>query len=315
MGIASILLIICILFFTFSGYRKGLLKSLSQLFGLIAGYFCAFTYGSEAAQWIELNSPLKGMLAFSAGALGVFIVTSLAVKIGFGLLATLLPKSEILLKGSAIGGSLLGALWGAAIGFILVWVLSIARPYVPVLNDTSASTLLQVDIIENNATKIITHIFETIVKTVTNPELTNISTAIAASPVETGLKVKKVWEKGELKDFLSNPDNQKILNDGDFATLEKLPEFQEIAKDEDLQTLLEDISAIPPDLAETERTQAIAENMNNVWQRATSMKNNPRVQEILSDPEFIEQINNGNPLLLLNDSRFQELSEMLLSDE
>ena len=67
-----IIFIIALAFFTYRGYKKGLLKSLSRVLSLITGYVAAILYAGDVSTLVESNTPLQGITAFVAASLMLF---------------------------------------------------------------------------------------------------------------------------------------------------------------------------------------------------------------------------------------------------
>ena len=59
----------------------------------------------------------------------------------------------------------------------------------------------------------------------------------------------------------------------------------------------------------------LAQQVTDIWERTQRVKNHPRFQAIVSDPEFIAVAQSGNPLALLTDSRLLELADIIFEDD
>jgi hypothetical protein len=76
-----IIFIFVLAFFAYRGYKKGLLKSLSRVLSLIAGYVVAILYAGYVSKLVESNTPLQGIAAFVAASLMLFIAAGIAVTV------------------------------------------------------------------------------------------------------------------------------------------------------------------------------------------------------------------------------------------
>ena len=61
--------------------------------------------------------------------------------------------------------------------------------------------------------------------------------------------------------------------------------------------------------------EALAGQLTDIWGRMQRVKNDRRVQDILNDPEFQQNMQSGNPVALLTNSRLLELADIVFSDE
>ena len=78
MDISLIIFVVVIAFFTFRGFRQGLLGALSRIVSLLAGYFAAILYAEPVGKIIEADYQLQGVAAFITAAVGLFIAAGLA---------------------------------------------------------------------------------------------------------------------------------------------------------------------------------------------------------------------------------------------
>lgn len=299
-------------FFTYRGYRRGLLTSLSRVLGLLGGYLAAILYTQAAATWLQAHTTLQGVIAYAAAAVTLFIGVGLAVSLVFGLLARLIPPKDALVKLSATGGALMGLAVGVVVGLALVWSLGLVR-------DMQATPVSrpQASAVESLARSIAGKAVSTAMQaTEMQPEVASISAALIRSPVEIAGQLKRLTQSQELANLLNRPDNQEILNRGDRQALMQAPDFQKLADNPDMQALVRasGLVADGDDGAEA-IMPLLADQVTSIWQRTQRMKHDSRVQAILQDPEFQRQVQSGNPLALLTNPQFVALAEVLFSEQ
>jgi hypothetical protein len=61
--------------------------------------------------------------------------------------------------------------------------------------------------------------------------------------------------------------------------------------------------------------QAAAEKMVEAWSRVQTIKHDPRVIAIISDPEFQQQLNSTNKLPLMMNQKLNQLTEIIFNSE
>lgn len=132
-------LLLALLFFycLFSGWRRGLIRQVFAVAGIIASYLAAIRFSSDFADWLEKILPLSKWLpqqfnspVLPALSLGDIILYLLCFAIIFGLVSRLFEFAgaaaheffslPVLGWVNGAGGMLLGAIKGAAIILIIV---------------------------------------------------------------------------------------------------------------------------------------------------------------------------------------------------
>lgn len=145
MNIIDILVIIIIVLYGLYGMKRGFIKSLVSLIGLILVFIISYLLKDSLAEWMSLNLPFFEFGGSFKGAtiLNVVIYQAIAFLIIFcvlyaiyGIIVHVSSLAERILKltvilaiPSKIGGFIIGILEGAIISLILIVVLSL-----PVLN-------------------------------------------------------------------------------------------------------------------------------------------------------------------------------------
>lgn len=311
-----LLFIVVMLFFAYRGYKKGLLKSLSRVFSLVAGYIAAILYTEQFAAVLESQYQLQGIVWFLIAALVLFFSAAIAVVILFWLFAKLLPATDSPSTASSLGGATVGLVIGVIAAIAIIWTYVFVRDMRSV-DDVDAAANLEPSRIESLASKVASKVVNKAMSMGSaRPEITNLSTALIASPAEIAQHAQRLSTSNDLNELLSDPGNQALLNRGDVTAVKNLPALRKLARNPDMLALAKfagvvDDSANSSDAVET----ALARQLTDIWGRVHRVKNDQRVQKILNDPEFQQKIQSGNPINLLTNARLLELADIIYADE
>jgi len=309
-----LLFIVVMLFFAYRGYRKGLLSSLARVLSLVAGYIAAFLYAEQVSTVLESQYQLQGIVWFLTAALVLFFGTAIAVNILFWLFAKLLPAMDSPSTASSLGGATVGLVIGVIAAIAIIWTYAFVRDMRSV-EDAVANA--KPSKIESLASKVASKAVNTALSMGSaGPEITNLGTALIASPAEIAQHAQRLSASDDLSELLSDPANQALLNRGDVAAVKDLPALRKLAKNPDMLALAKsagivDESANNSGVMET----ALARQVTDIWMRVNRVRNDQRVQEILNDPEFQQKIQSDNPIDLLTNARLLELADIIYSDE
>jgi hypothetical protein len=311
-----LIFIVVVLFFVYRGYKKGLLKSLSRIFSLVAGYIATIIYTEQVSAVLESQYQLQGIVWFLTAALVLFFGAAIAVNVLFWLFAKLLPAADSPSTASSLGGATMGLVIGVIAAIAIVWTFTFVRD-MRFAEDADATANSKPSKIESLASKVASKAVNTAMSMGSaKPEITNLSTALIASPTEIAQYAQRLSTSTDLVELLSDPGNQALLNRGDVAAVKNLPALRKLARNPDMLALAKsagivDDSANNSDVVET----ALARQVTDAWRRIHRVRNDQRVQEILNDPEFQQKIQSGNPIDLLTNARLLELADIIYSDE
>ena len=311
-----LLFIVVMLFFAYRGYKKGLLKSLSRILSLVAGYIAAILYTEQFSAVLESQYQLQGIVGFLVAALVLFFSAAIAVSILFWIFAKLLPATDSPSTASSLGGATVGLMIGVIVAIAIVWTYAFVRD-IHFAKDADTEANSNPSKIESLASNVASKVVNTALSMGSaRPEITNLGTALIASPAEIAQQAKRLSSSNDLNELLSEPGNQALLNRGDVAAVKNLPALRKLARNPDMLALAKsagivDDSANNSDAVET----ALAEQLTDIWGRVHRVRNDQRVQEILNDPEFQQKIQSGNPIDLLTNARLLELADIIYADE
>lgn len=315
MDVSLVLFIVVVTFFAYRGYQKGLLRSLSRIFSLLAGYTASILFTEQVSALLTSQFQLQGIVSFIAAALGLFIVAGISVSIVFRLIEALMPASETPSTASSCGGLATGLMVGAIIAITVVWAFTFVRDFggSPALDKLAPSGQSKIETMANRiAGKAVTTAMSL---GSVNPEVARLSATIIETPAEISLHAQRLIHSGDLQALLTDPRNQSVLDSGDVKALQQLPAFQQLINNTDFLALAKAAGMLNDDATGNRSSETIlATRMIEIWERMQRVKNDARVQEILSDPQFQQQVQSGNPLDLLTNPHLLELANIIFAD-
>ncbi|MDH3387645.1 MAG: CvpA family protein [Gammaproteobacteria bacterium] len=312
----SLVIVVCVvLYFAYRGYRNGLLKSVSRISSVLAGYLCAIFYTGQFTPVIESQLALQGIAAFIVASLALFVGASLAVVFIFWVIAKILADGAAVSTASSIGGAAVGSATGVLLAIVVVWGFAFARDTLSTASTDVAARSGPSDIerLANKAAGKAATAAMTLGSA--NPEVTRLGAALFESPAEITRLAQRLGRSEELSMLLNDPENLAVLNRGDHAAVQNLPAFRQLVNNPDTRALAA-VTGLVDEADENNQSldAALAIKLTDVWGRAQRVKNDARVQEILGDPEFQQEIQSANPLALLTNERLLELANIIFSE-
>lgn len=311
-----VIFVAIVLLMGYRGYRNGLLKSIARISSILVGYICAFLFSGQVASLVESNSGIQGIAAFAIASLLLFFGAAAIVGLCFRLIAKLWVKQEALSTASSVGGAVIGTLTGILIAVLVVWAFTFLRG-LQADPDTETAQPSPPSSIENLAGKVASEALNTAMSLGSaSPEITRISSALFEAPADILRQVQRLSRDPDLLMLLTRPENRKALNSGDYRAVQRLEDFQKLARNPHMIEFMESTRLL--EMAESDNRDpedALAIQLSDVWMRTQRVKNDTRVQEILNDPEFRQNMLSGNPVSMLTDSQLLELADIIFSDE
>jgi hypothetical protein len=289
------------------------------------------------------------MVYFIAAGL-IFFVVSIIANYIFSKLFTLFFANdfddEVLSSLSKFGGAFLGSLAGCFIGLLLVYVVNFSQKMAVVssssqnaVDEPKQNQLQEISIssevdngspvkiyspqeaVEDNKVVIDKEssslkkdfFIELVSKKVINKTLNFVANLTTKSPVAKTitdvLSNNPEAAFDNLKNFVNDENVIHTLSDPQVKDLLSKGNAKELLKNESFRALINNKNIKAMFVGQKE--EVIADSMVKVWKKVDSVKNNPRVIEIMSDKEFIEQINSANTLQLLINPKLKELVDIV----
>ena len=340
MHLTSIVFFAVLAFFTWRGYQKGFIGSITRVLGWIVAYPAAIVFTKPVAKILMQHTALDGLIVYFIAGSAIFLLVSLLVSLLLNFLATLIPETDATQIGSKIGGASVGVLMGALVGLLVVYAIGLvltpkAQPVEQEYVSEQASTDNSINsdnrerapatnvphvrdlgksndsFIEASAKKLMGNAAGAAVNLALDDKTTTqITKAFVEDPQSMLTHVQQVTNNGQMKELMADEKIQSILTTGDTNALMRAPGFQELMNDPSVQALMSQ-----SDVDSAEGSQAAAEKMVQAWSRVQTIKHDPRVIAIISDPEFQQQLNSSNKLPLMMNPKLNQLTEIIFSNE
>lgn len=301
-----------VLYFGYRGYKNGLLKSVSRILSILAGYLCAIFYTAQVSEIIEANFQLQGVVAIISASLLLFIGAGLVVSVLFWLLQKLVFDEGVIGTASSVGGAAVGTMVGLLLAIVIVWSFVFVRD-IRDIESYDAATAPTPSRIESLASKVASKAVGAAMSVGSaNAEVANLSAALVQSPAAIAQQTQRLMSSDDLQNLLDDPDNQAVLSSGDIEAVQQLPAFQQLLKNPDMQALAASAGMLDNVTGGSQTVAtALATQFTDIWVRTQRVKNDQRLQEIISDPEFQQKIQSGNPVDLLTNARLLELANII----
>ena len=305
-----IIFTVVILLFTWRGLRSGFLKSLGRIFTVLAGYAAAILYSGPMSSWIEMQFGWQGVVTFVGTSLALFLAGGLAMMMIVALLRRYLFPGDNISIMSALGGGFVGALVGVLLAIAIVWSFAFVRDMrSPATSETTASAPpSRVETLANRLTG--SAVSAAMNAGSVTPEVARLSGALAAAPAAAMQRSQRLVKSDEFLALTQDSRNQRVLDSGKPERVQQLPAFRALAANPDMLALGE-----MSGLADDDLTAELARQLTDTWARAQKIKNDPRVQAILADPEFRTALDSGNPVDLLTNHQLLELADIIYANE
>jgi uncharacterized membrane protein required for colicin V production len=306
-----LIFVVVILLFAWRGFRSGFVAALGRVLAVIAGYAAAILGGGPLAAWIETQFGLQGLVALGTASLSLFLAAGLIVMLIFFLLRRHVFPDDEVSTASAIGGGFVGALVGMLLAVAIVWTFAFAR-------DMMAIEAIAADVPASSSgvEKLANRLAGSAVSAAMDagsmqPEVVRLGEALASAPSEVIQRAQRLTTSDEFHALMQDPRNHRVLDSGKPELVQQLPAFKALVANPDVIALTEIAGYGESDDIEAE----LARQLTSTWTRAQQVKNDPRVQEILADPEFRATLDSGNPLALLTSRQLHELADIVFADE
>jgi len=337
MSFTTAVFLVILTFFTWRGYQKGFLGSITKLLSFVIAYPAAILLTKPFAKLLHGLIGLDGLVLFLVAGCSIFLIASLIVTLILSGIAKLVPDNQVTETGSKIGGIIFGLIVGSLAGLVAVYLIGITKPHTqavatagvnpsakqmtaaeaesiqkyvvpedaPIANARSKDSFIDL-----TAKKLVSTAASTAVGVITSDDASKqLTKTITQDPQATLGHVQNMVNDGEFKQLLNNPEFQQKLSKGNAQALLQNRDFQELMKNPDMRAI------IASENNDAASEQAAAEKMIQAWQKVETLRNDPRVLNIVNDPAFQAQLNSPNKLPLLMNPGMRELTEIIFNSE
>jgi hypothetical protein len=251
----------------------------------------------------------QGVVAFIGTSLTLFLAGGLAMMLIFALLRRYLFPGDDISTTSALGGGFVGTLVGVLLAIAIVWSFAFVRDMRS--SDTTETASEHSSGVETLANQLAGSAVSAAMNAGSvTPEMARLSGALAAAPADAMQRTQRLMKSTEFLALMQDPRNHRVLDSGNPERVQQLPAFRALAVNPDLLALGE-MSGLADDDLDAE----LARQLTDTWGRTQQVKNDPRVQAILADPEFQAALDSDNPVDLLTNHQLLELADIIYADE
>lgn len=309
MAITWVVFVVAVAFFTYRGYRQGIWRAATRFVSLVLGYVAALWFTPAIVPQIERFTLFEGLAAYIVGGFGILFFVSMIIDFIFSLLVKTTKRDEPSGVSAMLGGGV-GFCIGAVMGLAIVFCISYITDILP--NEKQPNTAGNPTAIERVARAAAANLMSAFTKALDlQPMAGELSAALMREPGRVVDNIKAIQNNEQVQVLFQDPANQTALRNGDSATIQSLPAFQTFVESPEVQDLMA-LSGLEDN---TETRALLAEQSSDLWRRAELVKDDPRIQEILSDPALQEQLKDGDPMALLNNAKMMEVVNILFSTE
>lgn len=337
MQVTTLVFFALLVFFTWRGYQKGFIGSITRILSWIVAYPAALIFTPTVAALLMQHTVLTGLIVYFIAGAGIFLLVSFIVSFALTHIGKLVPESEAATTGSKIGGASVGVLVGALAGLLAVYFMGLVLTPKPLptqdLESDSAgmphlasppqgSTVQGVpnvrdlerskdSFIEASAKKLMGAAAATAVDlAVEDKTASQVAKAFVQDPQTMLGHVQQMTHSGQMQTLMSDEKIQSLLTTGDTHALMHNPDFKALIENPSMQALM-----AQADVNSDAGAQAAAEKMVLAWNRVQLIKHDPRVLAIVTDPEFQQQLNSPNKLPLMLNPKLNQLTQIIFNQE
>ncbi|MGH1370777.1 MAG: CvpA family protein [Cellvibrionaceae bacterium] len=313
MDIPTVVLLVSVLFFTYRGYKAGLVLSAGRIASLLGGYAASLLLATTLSPWLQQQFDLSELVAKLVAGVGLFVVVSAGISALVRVLYRFSPKKlqdSMLMRWSGAG---LGAASGYLIAVLTLWfyslmlgAISVAAPEMGERMQNAAGVNTPNDsvgqlLVEKTSTAIAQTF---ITPSEQNDPLSQATALLLTQPQSTLQTLQRLSKDRNLRALLQAPANQQVLQSGDVSQVVQLANFQQLRKNPDMQSLFGQDKL---------KDEELAQVLVTFSQRAENLKNDEELQSLLQDPELQQQLAQGNTLAVLTHPGGRQLMSALLS--
>jgi uncharacterized membrane protein required for colicin V production len=289
----------------FLGARRGGVESGLRLMGLPIAYACAVLAGQLGGPALaERLGTAAWMGSVGAGAIGFMAVQALVEVLART--ARRRADADSLSDVSRLFGALFGIARAALLLLPLLWLASFAegarrsgvRPDLPDLSGARASQISQAVVAAGTA------------QLAANGDRSDRMTArVLADPGESVAALNEIVSDPRMRVLQSDQGFWLDVEGGNVESALARPTFIDLARDAEVRGRLAKLGLIAPNSAVDAQQfrDEMASVMAEVGPRLRAIRNDPALEELMSDPAMRERIQSGDTLALLTDPRIQAL--------
>ena len=311
----DVMALIIMLLYISRGYRRGLIVSILSLAGLLAACASSYMFYKPAGRMIAERYDAPDYVTLALGAVMVFFCVLMLFSIITRIVSWRMRVRAQSVEGATLTwidktlGSLLGAIIGLTIIVALLWGYQLAQ-------FTKAGKFLP-DISSSIAVETSSSIIEMGTYLLAGSSMSDKDMARAlAKSVSNPKKTAK-----DMQILLQNPSAQKLINDAEFVDAMLAGNEKRVKRNRTLNRMLDDpevikkaqeLGLVSDKYEAAEMKNDVARKLAKIGGEIGKIRNDPKVQKILQEPEFAEKLQKGDFRDLANDERFGTLLNRVL---
>ncbi|MFL0811586.1 MAG: CvpA family protein [Agarilytica sp.] len=302
-SINAAILLICIGFFSWRSYKKGLWKALLGLAGFIGAYLIGFIAAPQLGYLVS-EQGIKGIAYFMGAMLAIFIVSSTVIS---SVPPLIFPKLREVTFNQKIGGAALGALTGVVFAVLLIWFVGVAGSMLNPKADVKSAP----DVLSQMSSKVVSKAISSGIAVLEKDRYrASATSAFLSAPQTFTQSFQTLSESKKLRSFWQDGRAQFYMGQGDIEQLMREPAFTQLVNDPAMQQILQD--AKPKDSSSEQAKEYFAKQVSFVWRRMRTLRSDPRAVEILEDPDVKKLVRQQNPMSMLTNEKIQSLIAIVL---
>jgi uncharacterized membrane protein required for colicin V production len=308
----DVIALFLLVLFAFLGARRGGLASGLGLLTLGVGYGAAVFFGARYADTAAeafgvspmLGMPLAGSIAF----LGAFVAMSILSKVLRALEAEHPSRSAQDRFFGGFFGAVRGGLIVLLLSYLAIWVDAMrvtgTAPDLPELGSSAAAALTE-SVVEAGVTA-----------AMGDSHSGRIVAHMASRPGEAIVEMQELMENPVISEIQNDPMFWTYVEHGSIDAAMNRRGMLALTYNHDMRKTLHDFGLI--DAAAVEDAELFREQTRGVLRelgpRLSNIKNDPKMQELMEDPEVLAAVQAGDHLTLMTHPGFQEVVARVMAE-
>lgn len=317
MGPFSIVFLISLVFGLIIGWRSGWLATLIRLLSFVGAYVLLYLYLKPLSAYLLQNFELGYLPSYLAAGGGLLIVGGFAISIALRLLFAVLkmflpwrpPAEEQESSAKSPIGAILGGSLGAVFALFLIWAMSLMSVQFPQIQPKPEQTF-DLKLAESSQNLMGSISAQVLQVAGAEKQEQAMVTAIMRNPVENAQRLKSIGSSDSFRRLMQDDNSLNLMRSGNSKALVKDRKFQAVMQEPAMQALVKDSG-----LNTSEDQEELATTVSSAFTRMDRLRRDPKIRNILQDPELQRQIQNKDYFALFANPKFAEILEAFQSSQ
>lgn len=301
---------IVLLYFIYRGYRLGLGLVLARLASLIGAYFLAIHYSPEGATLVSEHTALKGLAAYFAAGIAIFIVSAIIISIVLRILLHILGNVTDGKVALPIPGALANGLIGVFVGLGIVWFANMANTAL------TNGELPENNLVNNWSQKLIGNSIDAVLtkQFPETPQLVGVASYVLKNPASSIKDGITLANDPDVERLVNSRKIQRMVDNKDVLGLMIAPEINAVLDKKTVQRILEGTNVLG-DVDVTDKTAVkmrLTQEVMTTLARVELVKRNPRFKQLSNDPEISRMLNRGDVFGLMGSPKVKEMAQIIM---